>query len=304
MGHLDGRLRAVLRGAEQRRAEDGRSAGHPGDGRADQRSGWTSTTRSGCSTRTTCATPCRATSGTDYYYQLPVEVIMEALPVTVSLASAPACCGSCWGSSTACSRRSARVRGRSRARPPWRVVLLLDAVVPPRPAVAVLPLLQAHLAGFDWFPAAATRAVNGGSGRGSQHLFLPWIALVVLGGHYTRLTRGSMLDVLGEDYIRTARGEGHLGRRRVIVPPRSPQRDDAGRHAVRHRPRGSCSAVSWSSKRCSASPASVGPRSPPSTSQRPTGRHRHRPLRLRRVVLTNILVDITYAILDPRVRLN
>jgi peptide/nickel transport system permease protein len=32
---------------------------------------------------------------------------------------------------------------------------------------------------------------------------------------YTRLTRGSMLDVLGEDYIRTARAKG-LSERRVV----------------------------------------------------------------------------------------
>ena len=32
---------------------------------------------------------------------------------------------------------------------------------------------------------------------------------------YTRLTRGSMLDVLGEDYIRTARAKG-ISERRVI----------------------------------------------------------------------------------------
>jgi peptide/nickel transport system permease protein len=32
---------------------------------------------------------------------------------------------------------------------------------------------------------------------------------------YTRLTRGSMLDVMGEDYIRTARAKG-LSERRVI----------------------------------------------------------------------------------------
>ncbi|WP_240917960.1 ABC transporter permease [Phycicoccus sp. HDW14] len=33
---------------------------------------------------------------------------------------------------------------------------------------------------------------------------------------YTRLTRGSMLDVLGEDYVRTARSKG-ISERRVVV---------------------------------------------------------------------------------------
>lgn len=41
------------------------------------------------------------------------------------------------------------------------------------------------------------------------HLVLPWIALAFLhAAIYTRLTRGQMLEVLGEDYIRTARAKG------------------------------------------------------------------------------------------------
>jgi peptide/nickel transport system permease protein len=49
-----------------------------------------------------------------------------------------------------------------------------------------------------------------------QHLILPWITLALLqSAIYTRLTRGSLLDVLGEDYIRTARAKG-LPERRVI----------------------------------------------------------------------------------------
>lgn len=47
-------------------------------------------------------------------------------------------------------------------------------------------------------------------------LILPWVTLaLVLAAAYTRLTRGSMLDVAGEDYIRTARSKG-MGERRVI----------------------------------------------------------------------------------------
>jgi len=49
-----------------------------------------------------------------------------------------------------------------------------------------------------------------------QRMILPWISLAfLLVAGYTRLTRGSMLDVLGEDYIRTARAKG-LSERRVI----------------------------------------------------------------------------------------
>jgi peptide/nickel transport system permease protein len=49
-----------------------------------------------------------------------------------------------------------------------------------------------------------------------QRMILPWVGLAFLMvAAYTRLTRGSMLDVLGEDYIRTARAKG-LSERRVV----------------------------------------------------------------------------------------
>lgn len=48
------------------------------------------------------------------------------------------------------------------------------------------------------------------------HLMLPWLTLaLVTAAVYARLTRGQMLDVLGQDYIRTARAKG-LTERRVI----------------------------------------------------------------------------------------
>jgi peptide/nickel transport system permease protein len=48
------------------------------------------------------------------------------------------------------------------------------------------------------------------------HMILPWITLAaVQAAVYTRLSRGQLLDTLGEDYIRTARAKG-LSERRVI----------------------------------------------------------------------------------------
>ena len=42
-----------------------------------------------------------------------------------------------------------------------------------------------------------------------QYLILPWLTLaLVTAATYTRLTRSSMLEVLGEDYVRTARSKG------------------------------------------------------------------------------------------------
>ena len=48
------------------------------------------------------------------------------------------------------------------------------------------------------------------------HMILPWITLAaVQAAVYTRLSRGSLLDTMGEDYIRTARAKG-LSESRVI----------------------------------------------------------------------------------------
>ena len=50
-----------------------------------------------------------------------------------------------------------------------------------------------------------------------QYLILPWLTLaLVTAATYTRLTRTSMLEVLGEDYIRTARSKG-MKENRVIT---------------------------------------------------------------------------------------
>jgi peptide/nickel transport system permease protein len=48
-------------------------------------------------------------------------------------------------------------------------------------------------------------------------MILPWLVIAAsFAAIYSRLMRGSLLDVLGEDYIRTARAKG-LSERRVIL---------------------------------------------------------------------------------------
>lgn len=68
---------------------------------------------------------------------------------------------------------------------------------------------------LDWFPA---------TGQGSiSHLVLPAIAIgITSAGTLARLVRSSMLEVLGQEYIVTARAKG-LGRTRVLL-----------RHALRN----------------------------------------------------------------------
>jgi peptide/nickel transport system permease protein len=73
-----------------------------------------------------------------------------------------------------------------------------------------------HLAGVGWFPGNGYVPFTHSPLRWAQHLILPWFTLaLVTAAAYARLTRGSMLDVLGEDYIRTARAKG-LTERRVV----------------------------------------------------------------------------------------
>jgi peptide/nickel transport system permease protein len=49
-----------------------------------------------------------------------------------------------------------------------------------------------------------------------SHMWLPWVVLAMLyAAFYARMTRNNLLETLGEDYIRTARAKG-LSERRVI----------------------------------------------------------------------------------------
>jgi peptide/nickel transport system permease protein len=75
--------------------------------------------------------------------------------------------------------------------------------------VFYLLFYRLHLAGIGWFPGNGYVAFTQSPWRWAQHLILPWFTLaLVTAATYARLTRGSMLDVLNEDYIRTARAKG------------------------------------------------------------------------------------------------
>lgn len=76
---------------------------------------------------------------------------------------------------------------------------------------------ELHVAGIDLFPGGGYVPFTQSPGQWAQHLALPWLTIaLVSAATYSRLTRASLLDVLGEDYIRTARSKG-LSRRRVTV---------------------------------------------------------------------------------------
>ncbi len=156
--------------------------------------------------------------GYDYYHQVPVTTIIgQALPITVSLALGAAVLwlllGVFNGVISAVHPRSLADRGLTLfslffySFPSFLLGLLLLYFL----------YFRLTLAGFNWFPAGGYSALSAGIGPWFQHLVLPWVALaLLLAATYTRLTRGSMLDVLGEDYIRTARSKG-IRESRVIV---------------------------------------------------------------------------------------
>ena len=74
---------------------------------------------------------------------------------------------------------------------------------------------------FPIFDGAGTYPVTGGNlftdpARFAPPLFLPWLVLAAsFAAIYARFLRGNLLEVMSEDYIRTARAKG-LSERRVI----------------------------------------------------------------------------------------
>ena len=71
--------------------------------------------------------------------------------------------------------------------------------------------LQRH--GFTWINTGYS-GISSGFLTWMGHMILPWITLAaVQAAVYTRLMRGQLLDTMGEDYIRTARSKGLTERR-------------------------------------------------------------------------------------------
>lgn len=89
------------------------------------------------------------------------------------------------------------------------MVLSFTAVSAPQFVVGIL-LLYVFSVKLGWFPI---------SGYGTfSHLVLPALTLGILGGGwYSRMTRSSMIEVLRQDYIQTARAKGATETRVVFV---------------------------------------------------------------------------------------
>jgi peptide/nickel transport system permease protein len=156
--------------------------------------------------------------GYDYYHQVPVtEIMAAALPVTASLVIGAAII---WVSLGVTNGVLSAVKPRSFTDRSLTVFALFFYSMPSFLLGLVLLYFlyyQLTLHGIAIFPAGGYSPLADGLGGWLQHMILPWFTLaLVQAATYTRLTRGSMLDVLGEDYVRTARSKG-IGERRVVV---------------------------------------------------------------------------------------
>jgi peptide/nickel transport system permease protein len=104
------------------------------------------------------------------------------------------------------------------------IFVLIGLSAPP----VCLGLILAYVFGFklgwfpigdycDFFPKPGVGGDCSGPTRWAYHMILPWVTFTWLfAAIYVRMIRASLLEVTGEDYIRTARAKG-ASDRRVLV---------------------------------------------------------------------------------------
>ena len=157
--------------------------------------------------------------GYDYYHDQSVNsIIAAAFPITLSLVIGASIL---WLTMGVLSGIVSAVKTRSI----WdRMFTLLALVFYSMPSFVLGFLLilglyyEFSIHHISIFPAPGTWvAFSSNPVQWARALILPWFTLaLVSAATYTRLTRGSMLDVSGEDYIRTARSKGMPERRGIF----------------------------------------------------------------------------------------
>ncbi len=148
--------------------------------------------------------------GYSYYsHEAVTTLIGRALPVTASLAVGAAIIwvisGVLIGVMSATHPRSIRDR--------LATLFALTGLSFPTFVLGLILLYflfyKLHIAGLDWFPGGGYIPLTQDPWQWFLHLILPWVTLAVASmAVYVRLARGQMLEVLGDDYIRTARSKG------------------------------------------------------------------------------------------------
>jgi peptide/nickel transport system permease protein len=154
--------------------------------------------------------------GHDYYKGESVNsVIAQALPETVSLVIGAAIL---WIGYGIISGVISAVRPRSFLDRGFTTAALFFYSMPTFVLGFTLIWIFAYWL-YKWtqfFPFSSYVSITSNPWQWFVHLILPWMTLaMVTAASYTRLTRTSMLEVLGEDYVRTARSKG-MSEQRVI----------------------------------------------------------------------------------------
>ncbi len=155
--------------------------------------------------------------GYDYYHGQSVNSILKAaFPITLSLVAGAAIL---WVIIGVLTGIVSAVRSRSIMDRTFTGLALLFYSMPTFVLGFLLLLVfyyEFSIHGLNLFPGSGYTPFATNPFEWFRGLVLPWITLALVSAAvYTRLTRGAMLDVMGEDYIRTARSKG-LSERRVI----------------------------------------------------------------------------------------
>jgi peptide/nickel transport system permease protein len=155
--------------------------------------------------------------GYDYYHDQSVaEIIKQAFPVTFSLliGAAPL-----WLILGIGSGVYAATKPRSFLDRVFTGIALFFYSIPTFVLGLLLVLLlyyELTIHGHAWFPPSGYVPFTQDPVQWAHNLILPWITLaLVTAGAYTRLARTSMLEVMNEDYLRTARAKG-LKERKIV----------------------------------------------------------------------------------------
>jgi peptide/nickel transport system permease protein len=155
--------------------------------------------------------------GYDYYHDQSVaEIIKQAFPITFSLVLGAA---PLWLVLGVGSGVYAAVRPRSVLDRVFTGIALFFYSMP----VFVLGLLlllflyyELTIHGYAWFPPSGYTPFTEDPLQWARSLILPWVTLaLVTAGAYTRLSRTSMLEIMNEDFLRTARAKG-LKERKIV----------------------------------------------------------------------------------------
>ena len=163
--------------------------------------------------------------------------------------------------------------------------------------ILVLAFVAQYVFGLKlgWFPIA-------GINEGWYSYLLP--GLVLASGslaYVARLTRTSIAENMRADYVRTARAKG-LPQPDGHRAAHAAQQPDPGGHLHRRRHRRRCWAARSSPRPCSTSRASAARSSTRSAARRARSSSASSRCMVFFFVFFNLIVDVLYAVLDPRIR--